>query len=130
MSITQGFTINKEDMLRSKLVKPGVYLLNIKSMEQKPSTKNPDAFTIHVTMLVKEGEFAGVPVRHFLPETAPGFAIDFLEAVTGKKLPEDGVTITPTQLLALVGRDVKAALKPIKDPVYGPQNKIEGFMPA
>ena len=112
------------------MLKPGVYLLHINNVEQKPGVSNPDTTVTHVSMVVKDGEFKDVPIKTYLAESAAGMAVGFVEAVLGKKLPEDGINLTPEMLLKLIGRDVKAAIKPKKSDKYGMQNDIEGFMPV
>lgn len=131
MALTTGFSVSKEDLLHSKAVKPGVYLLLIKSMDQKPSKKNPDSMTTHITFVIESNdEYNGIPVRYYLSDAAPGMAVNFLEAVLNKKLPEDGLNITKEQLFGLLGRKVKAAIKMEKTEAFGDQKRIEGFMPA
>ena len=130
MSITSGFQISKSDMLRGKEVKPGVYLLTIKSLDQKPSKSDQSSMVIHVHMVFEGGEYNEVPITHYISEKAPGMAVPFLEAVFGQKFPEDGVLITPEMLNKLPGRKVKAAIKMEKTESFGMQKRIEGFMPA
>lgn len=130
MSITSGFSINKEDMLRGKQVKPGVYLLRVTAVEQKPGVKNPDSNTTHISMVIEGGEFEGVSIKNYLSEAAPGLAVPFLEAIMNKKLPDEGIQVTKEMLMGLLGRKVKAAIKPVKDPKFGWKNEVEGWLPA
>lgn len=131
MALTTGFSVSKEDMLRGKAVKPGVYLLLIKDFDQKPSKRNPDSITTYVYFVIESNdEYNGIPITYYLSDAAPGMAVDFLQAVMNKKLPEDGLSVTKEQLYALKGRKVKAAIKMEKTESYGEQKRIEGFMPV
>lgn len=131
MALTTGFSVSKEDLLRGKSVKPGVYLLLIKDVDQRPSKRNPDSMTTYVNFVIESNdEYNGIPVTYYMSDAAPGMAVNFLEAIMNKKLPDDGLNITKEQLYALKGRKVKAAIRMEKTEAYGDQKKIEGFMPA
>lgn len=123
-----NFNITREDMLRSKTVKPGMYLLSVKSVTKGPGKNDPSSETITINFVVEDGdkEFIGVPIPYWVSEKAPGLAVDFLEAVSGKKMSADGGSFDIEQC---VGRKVKAFIKNEK---YQNRmtNKIEGFMPA
>ena len=125
-----NFPISAKDVLRSKAVKPGLYILNIDKISQGPGKKDPTANTTTINMSIESGPggdttFTGVPVDHYLSEKAPGAGINFIESVTGQPIPETGVN---PDLDGCVGRKVKAY---IKNEMYGgrPTNKVEGFMP-
>jgi hypothetical protein len=126
-----NFPISSRDVLRSKAVKPGLYILNIDRVDQGPGKKDPTANTTTINMSIESGPggdtaFAGVPIDHYLSEKAPGMAINFIEAVTGQKVPDTGIN---PDLDSCVGRKVKAY---IKNEMYQgrPTNKVEGFMPV
>jgi len=106
-----NFPISREDMLRSTAGAPGWYLLNVIDVTFGPGKNDPSSNTVTISMRVKDGpdkKIIGAPVNHYLSEKAPGMAVPFIEAVTGKKLPETGATPDVEQAR---GRDVKAYLK-------------------
>ena len=126
-----NFPVSKEDILRGKAVKPGVYTLLVKDIKEGPGKSDPSSNVVTISMIIEsgpngDGSFNGVPVSHWLSEKAPGMAIPFIEAVTGKKVPEEGVN---PDLEQCKGRKVKAF---IKNEMYQgrPSNKIDGFMPV
>jgi hypothetical protein len=124
-----NFSISKEDMLRSKVLKPGVYVLLIKNISQGPGKNDPQSTTTQVDFTVETGpdpEAVGVPIRYWISEKAAGLAVDFLEKVTNQKIPQDG--LANLKLAPLVGRKVKAYIKPEKY-MGRDQNKIDGFLP-
>jgi hypothetical protein len=82
--------VTREDMLRSKTVKPGWYRATVKRVGEKPAkTDGSTTWPIDFTLL-SEGEFQGVPVSTVFSEKAPGFAIKFIEACGGKVGPDGG----------------------------------------
>lgn len=122
-----NFPISKEDILRGKQGAPGWYLLTVKSITQGPGKNDPQSTVTTVNFTIKDGPdkaVIGAPVTNYFSEKAAGRAIPFIEAVTGKKLPDSGAT---PDLEKAVGRDVKSYLK--WDTEY--KNwKCEDFMPA
>lgn len=126
-----NFPVSKEDILRGKAVKPGVYTLLIKDIKEGPGKSDPSSNVVTISMVIESGpngdnSFNNVPVSHWLSEKAPGMAIPFIEAVTGQKIPETGAN---PDLEQCKGRKVKAF---IKNEMYQgrPSNKIDGFMPV
>jgi hypothetical protein len=124
------FSVTKQDLLRSKVVTPGVYLLTIKSIKEGPGKNDPQSTVTTVEMEIKSGpdtKAVGVPISYWLSEKAPGMAVGFLEAVSGKKVPEDGMSVPDWS--PYIGREVKAF---IKNEMYNnrPTNKVDGFMAA
>jgi hypothetical protein len=131
MPAKMDFSISKEDMLRSKVVQPGVYVLLIKDINQGPGKNDPDSITTTVDFVIESGpdpKGIGVPLKYWISEKAAGLSQDFFVKVTGKALPDDGITMTADQLNSLIGRKVKAYLKPEKYQGKD-QNKIDGFLP-
>jgi len=126
------FAISAEGMLRSKVLPPGVYVLNINNISQGPGRNDPASTTTTINFVVESGptgtgpEVVGVPVRYWLSEKADGLSVGFFEAVTGRKVPQTGAQF-PT-LETLIGRKVKGYIK--NDMWQGrPTNKIDGFLP-
>jgi len=121
--------ISREDLLRSKKVTPGWYLAVVKSAILGPGKNDPSSNTITFELVIKDGtnkEFIGVPIPFWVSEKAVGMGTPFLEAVTGKKLPDDGAN--PDWELC-VGREVKVYIK--NDTWNGrATNKCEDFAPA
>lgn len=131
MPAKYGFSISREDMLRSKVVKPGVYVLKIKDINQGPGKADPDSTTTTFEFVIESGPDAsgtGVPIPYWISEKAAGLSRDLFEKVTGKALPDDGMSLTADQLNSLIGRQVKAYIKPEKYQGKD-QNKIDGFLP-
>lgn len=126
-----SFGISAEGLLRSKVVAPGVYLLNIKNITSGPGKNDPSSTTVTIDFTIKDGPNAagqgaiGVPLRYWLSEKADGLAVGFIEAVTGKKVPQTGAQIP--DLTQFIGRDVSGY---IKNGMYNgkPQNQIDGFV--
>lgn len=122
-------SISKEDMLRSRIVQPGVYVLNIKSVTQQVGKSDPDTMTTVVHFAIESGpdpKAVGVPLEYYIGEKNVGMQIPFLEIAFGKKIPEDGVANLDLELL--VGRKIKAYIK--SDKFQGrDKNKIDGFLP-
>jgi hypothetical protein len=126
--MSMNFSISKEDMLRSKILAPGVYVLLIKNISQGPGKNDPQSTTTTIDLVVESGpdpNGIGVPLRYWISEKAAGLAKDFLEKASGKKLPDDGVNL---DLAPLVNRKIKAYVKPEKY-MGRDQNKIDGFLP-
>jgi hypothetical protein len=124
-----SFSISKEDMLRSKVLKPGVYVLVVKNITQGPGKNDPQSTTTTVDFTVDSGpdpNAVGVPIRYWLSEKAAGLAKDFLEKVTNQQISDEG--LANMKLAPLVGRKVKAYIKPEKY-LGRDQNKIDGFLP-
>jgi hypothetical protein len=122
-----NFAVSKEDILRGKQGAPGWYLLDIKNVTQGPGKNDPSSNTVTIEMNIADGpdkSVIGAPVKHYLSEKAPGMAVPFIEAVTGKKLPEGGAT---PDVEKAVGRKIKAYLK---WDLQFKSWKCEDFMPA
>lgn len=105
-----NFGISKEDLLRGRQGKPGWYTLHITDITEGPGKNDPASNTITVDMKITAGPdpaVVGAPVRHYLSEKAPGMAVPFIEAATGKQLPENGANL---DIERCKGRDVKAML--------------------
>lgn len=123
-----SFSISKEDLLRSKIVKPGVYVLNIKNITQGAGKNDPESTTTTLDFTIDSGpdpNAVGVPLKYWLSEKAAGLAKEFLEKASGKPIPEDGATL---DLMPMIGRKVKAYIKTEKYQGRD-QNKIDAFIP-
>ena len=125
------FGITKDDLLRGKILKPGLYTLLIKNISQGPGKNDPQSTTTTIEFTTEDGpdlqaqNGVGVPIAYWLSEKAPGLAIGFLEAVIGKKIPDNGIQVP--DLATCIGKKVKAY---IKNEMYQnrPTNKIDGFI--
>lgn len=120
------FSITKDDLLRSKLVTPGWYTLRIKNITQGPGKKDENAMTTRFDFEIVDGalkEFIGVPISHWLSEKAPGMAIPLLQALSGKKMDENGMDL---DLEKAIGKNVKGYVK--NEPYMNRMtNKISDF---
>lgn len=81
-------TINPDDFLRAKLVKPGWYILFLKEMVDEINSKK-DGFNVvtDVEIAEQDSEFYGVPVKHWFSEkgiSMPGGAISLILAFEPK----------------------------------------------
>jgi hypothetical protein len=82
------FHIGKSDLLRSKTVKPGWYVTLIKSVDTV--TASTGAAGKKIELVIEGGDFDSVPVTARFWENAPGFAANFVWAVSGKKPDVEG----------------------------------------
>lgn len=82
------FRIGREDLLRSKVVQPGWYPALIKSVTTKPA-KTDGSLNTTIHCVIQGGAFDGVPVDRLFSEKAPGFAENFVVAVTGAPVDPD-----------------------------------------
>jgi hypothetical protein len=106
-----NFEISREDLLRGRQGKPGWYTLHVVDVSEGPGRNDPESNTVTIEMKIVAGPDAsviGAPVKHYLSEKAPGMGVPFLEAVTGKAIPESGAKLDVEQSK---GRDVKAMLE-------------------
>lgn len=84
-------SISKSDILRSKLVKPGWVPIVVAKVSYEPAKSDGGASMNHVLdHEVTEGEFAGVPLRDWINEKAPGTGLGFLRACAFKITDEGG----------------------------------------
>ena len=122
------FNFSREDVASAKSGQPGWYMLSIKNLSSGPGSNDPQSTTHTFEMVIKDGpdkSVFGATVKHYLSEkTPPAFSIPFIEAITGKRIPETGAA---PDLEACVGRDVKAHLT--WDTKYKSW-KADDFMPA
>jgi len=122
-------SISKEDLLRSKIVKPGVYVLLVKDITQRVGKSDPDTQTTVFRFVIEDGpdkSGIGVPIDYYVGEKSWGFQRDFLEKLFGKPIPDEGIgnlDLEPTK-----GRKIKGYIKTEK---YNGRdtNKIDGFLP-
>lgn len=85
------FTITPEDMLRDKVLDPGWYPAKVKEVSQEPAKTDGSTNTI-VDLTVASGPNAGVPLRRYFSEKAPGFALNFIRSL-GVALGPQGGTV-------------------------------------
>jgi hypothetical protein len=124
------FSITKDDLLRAKTIKPGVYTLLVKNVSDGPGKADPQSNVTTIDFVVDAGpdpSCIGVPIKYWLSEKWPAGGVGFIEAVTGKKMSAEGIDIP--ELSIAVGRKVKAY---VKNEMYQgrPTNKIDGFLAA
>jgi len=113
----------KTDLLRSKLVEPGIYPAVIKSVQQKPGVKDPSTVNTVFTFHIVGGAYDGVPIDFLIPEKAPGFGQELITILQGK--PWEG---EPVDVDNAVGK--KMRIHVINDVYNGRKNnKIDGFLP-
>ncbi len=116
-------------MLSTKIVQPGVYVLNITDVYQQPGAKDPDSMTNVVKLVIESGPDAstvGVPILYYMGEKNMQYQREFLEIAFGRKLSDDGVSNLDIELLK--NRKVKAYIK--NGEFNGRRrNEIQGFLP-
>jgi hypothetical protein len=101
-------TITREDLLRSKVVTPGWYACRITNVEEAQA-KTDGSRIINVDMVVmSDGPVNGVPIQRTFSEKAFGFATQFIEAIIGREVSEDGGEF---ELSGAVGRDLDVFIK-------------------
>lgn len=121
-------TITPEDQLKGKVVPPTVYIVEVHSVEEQkagPNAKNPGSQNWNVQFTIVEGEYKGVSVYKTFNETAPSFAVPFVEACDGKLNPKEPYELD-------FHRTVKKRLKVVvSNQLYNGtmKNQIDGFMP-
>lgn len=104
-------SFSQKDLLRSKLVEPGWYLLHIDDISEKPSkdggsTNYPVEATIVQNDDTGDKEFAGVPADWNFNSKALGFAVGFLAALGVEVKPEQRI-----ELSAAKGKRIAAFIK-------------------
>src|SRR5579864_6206134 len=85
-------TITPEDKLKGKVIPPGVYKVEVHYVEETKAganAKNPGSQNWNVQFTIIDGEYKGVSVYKTFNETAPGFAVPFVEACGGKLNPKE-----------------------------------------
>lgn len=83
-------SLTKKDILRSKIVKPGWQPVLVTKVAQEPAKSDGGASQNHVLDFeITEGEFAGVPLRSWISEKAPGTGMSYLRAC-GFTISEEG----------------------------------------
>jgi hypothetical protein len=105
------FQISRENMIAGRSGAPGWYLLVVKSVTQGPGKNDPQSNVVTIDMSIVSGpdkSVIGAPVKHYLSEKKPERAVPFIEAVTGKRIAENGAT---PNLEESVGRKLKAHLQ-------------------
>jgi hypothetical protein len=100
------FHIGKSDLLRSKTVKPGWYETLVKSVTDV-SAKSSGVAGKSIELIIVGSDFADVPLTARFWENAPGFAANFIWAITGKKVEDSGYF----QLENAVGKKIKTFVK-------------------
>lgn len=99
---------SEKDILRSKLVTPGWYLMNIDGLEKKLAAKGDSTNYNYETTVVKnadngDAEFKGVPVTINFNTKAKGFMVGFFTALGGEAVP--GARFNEE---AVVGKQIEA----------------------
>lgn len=106
-------TINAQDLKRAVVLDQGWYNVEVTSVEEKES-KAGDSMNIIVEMVglsstdSDKNKAAGVPLRRYFSEKAPGMAASFIKACIGN-LPEEGGDF---ELSGAVGKKLQAFVKP------------------
>jgi hypothetical protein len=110
------FTVTKEDVLRTKVLKPGWYTFDIKDITEEQSKSDSESNNIVVKLVVTDGAklpsgspSTGVPVTMWFSEKFKGeAAISFAAAISGKtmkEIEETGVDMDNVENLK--GRKIK-----------------------
>ena len=106
-------TISAQDLLRGTVLDQGWYPVEVASVTEEPSSKG-DANVIIVDLVglasndPDKNKAAGVPLRRYFSEKAPGFATNFVKACGVSVGPEGGTF----DLSSSVGRKMEAFVKP------------------
>lgn len=118
--------ITREDLLRGKLVNPGWYKMRIKSIEDTAAGTDGSTNTNVSFVITQPGDFIDVPLRRVFNEKAPGFAVTFIESITGKHLDPNGGSF---DLSNSVGREVFGY---IKNSMWQgrARNEVDDFLPV
>lgn len=116
-------TITPQDVLRSKTIEPGWHPVEITDVVDSLA-KSDNSQNTTVKMVIIGGPFKGVPVDRLFNEKAPGFAINFVEALGGKVSETENVSIELGENLK--GRKLQVY---IKNELWQGQmkNRVEDF---
>jgi len=116
-------TITPQDVLRSKVIKPDWYPVEIKDLKDEPSSTDGSMNTV-VSFEVADGDYAGVPLVRFFNEKAPGFWIEYFRAC-GAEVTEAGGSYDP---FATKGMKIQVH---VSNEMYKGQmrNSVDGFRP-
>lgn len=113
------------DVLRSKIVRPGWYELEITDYTEKPA-KDKLSMTYRFDFSITEGDFANVPLQKVYSEKALGMMIGLLKAL-GYEVSEEGGTFE-LEANQLKGKKIKGKVQN-KEYEGKPQNEITDFLP-
>ncbi len=106
-------TISPQDMKRSVVLDQGWYNVEVTTVTEEDNAKG-DAKNIVVDLVglpsadPDKNKAAGVPLRRYFTEKAPGFAVNFIRAC-GASVGDEGGTF---DIASSVGRKMQAFVKP------------------
>ena len=106
-------TITPQDMKRSTVLNQGWYPVEVVAVTEEPNAKG-DSTNIIVDLVgiasndPEKNLGAGVPLRRYFTEKAPGFAVNFIKACGGN-ISDEGGTF---DIASSVGRKLEAFVKP------------------
>lgn len=115
--------ITPEDHLKGKVIPPGVYQVDVHSIEEKKAGDGSQNWNVQFKIL--EGEYKGVTVYKTFNEKGAGFAIDFVTACGGKIDPKQSYDLDFNKTLhsklkvMVTNRLWEGKMK----------NNVDGFMP-
>lgn len=119
----QMFEVTAEDILRSKIVTPGLYACEIVSYKEDEA-KDKSALHVFEAKIVQPGDFLGVPLRIQFSEKAMGFALPFLAALGVD--PKKPGKFDPQRF---IGKKIRCNV--VNDTWQGnPNNKVTGYATA
>jgi hypothetical protein len=118
--------ITREDLLRGRVVTPGWYKMKIKAIEDTAAGTDGSTNTNVSLVIIQPGDFLDVPLKRVFNEKAPGFAVTFIQSITGKRLDSSGGSF---DLSNAIGREVYGY---IKTGVWQgrPRNEVDDFLPV
>lgn len=118
-------TLTKEDVLRSKIVDPGKYLLKIGKVEVKPSqTDGKPVYYINQTIV--SGTFEGVPILKTISIKMPKLLIQLFGAL-GNPIDENGGTLDTD---FLVDKEVGGLVKTAENVDGSDKNDVVAYFPV
>lgn len=107
---------SQEDILRSKLIEPGWYILALGHSSEWEDSKKGDSQNLTVDAKVVQNAdngdttFAGVPVTIRFNTKAKGFAVGFFSALTGTEAGTgqryDFAAVSGRKIVAFIGNDL------------------------
>jgi len=124
--------IRPEDHLVGKQIEPGIYSVEIKEYTESLASdkaKHPGSQNFNFTAKIIGGNYDGIPIKWQFNETAPGFAIDFFNALGHKIDPKSEVNITSDMFKKCVGCKLRVVMKNtlVGNKMY---NNVDGYLPA
>lgn len=112
-------SFTKENLLERKQITFAWRKLKVKSVTEKPGTKDPDSTTWPTVFVVEDGPDVGVPINHWFTEKQMGRLAEYMKCfMTGDPVPGKKYLLEDTvgrQVIGYCGYDTESGFNVIKD---------------